>query len=189
MRRLQGFNSGNTTQTAKTKRKFRSIHPIGVLKEMAEDDTRRNIVVAPAAGFKRRTLVTGAGRAAFDDTRIGYLYFLRTREFRLMERPVYKVGMTVQAPDTRIARLERYTKGSEIVSLEQMPADRVVLAEKALLEALRVRFVPGPDGSEDFVIPDAKSLVEARDIFHRVAMEAISHGIREEEKEETDENE
>ncbi len=157
---------------------IRSIHPIGVLNEMADEEGRRNIVVAPAAGFKRRTLVTGAGRAAFDDTRIGFLYFLRTREFRLMERPVYKVGMTIQAPDTRIGRLERYTKGSEIVCLEQIPADRVVLAEKALLEALRVRFVPGPDGSEDFVIPDTESLVAARDIFHRVAMEAISHGIR-----------
>jgi hypothetical protein len=143
----------------------------------------RNIVVAPVAGFKRRTLVTGTGRAAWDDVRIGFLYFLRTREFRLMERPVYKVGMTTQAPDTRIGRLERYTKGSEIVCLEQVPADRVVLAEKALLEALRIRFAPGPDGSEDFVIPDAAGLLEARDIFHRVAIEAIAHGIRDDEEE------
>ena len=139
------------------------------------------IVVAPVAGFRRRTLVHSSGQAAWDDVRLGFLYFLRTREFRLMERPVYKVGMTTQAPDTRIGRLERYTKGSEIICLEQVPADRVVLAEKAVLEAFRVRFAPGPDGNEDFVIPTAAAMVEARDIFHRVVIEAIAHGIREED--------
>ena len=58
---------------------------------------------------------------------IGYIYFLRTREFRLLGRPLYKVGRTAQIPDTKIRRLQEYTKGSEVIALERCSASGVYI--------------------------------------------------------------
>lgn len=115
------------------------------------------------------TVVPGEGE-------IGYIYFLRTREFRLLGRPLYKVGRTAQVPDTRIRRLMEYTKGSEIICLERCSATAVKIVEREVMRRLRGIFPPGPDGSEDFYLPDANDVLRVRDIIHGVVMESEQGG-------------
>jgi hypothetical protein len=96
------------------------------------------------------------------DEKHGYMYLVRTREFKSLNRPVYKVGMTSQCPDTRITRLHKYTKGSEIYLVLQCHVLDVKLIEKEILEHFCQRYDPGPDVSEDFIIPTTRELMEAK---------------------------
>ena len=107
---------------------------------------------------------------------IGYIYFLRTREFRLLGRPLYKVGRTSQAPDTKFRRLQDYTKGSEILCLESCSAQSVKMVEREIMRRLRAIFPPGPDGSEDFYLPDSADIWRVREIIHEVVMESERGG-------------
>lgn len=107
---------------------------------------------------------------------IGYIYFLRTREFRLLGRPLYKVGRTTQEPDTKIRRLQQYTKGSEVICLERCDAMAVKIIEREVMRRLRGIFPPGPDGSEDFYLPTVDDIVRVRQIIHEVVMEAEKEG-------------
>jgi hypothetical protein len=101
----------------------------------------------------------------------GYIYLVRTREFKSLNRPIYKVGRTSQCPDTRIGRLHKYTKGSEIYLILQCHVDDVGLIEKKILEQFCHRWNPGPDGSEDFIIPTAHELLAAKEIIIAVLHE------------------
>ena len=107
---------------------------------------------------------------------VGYIYFLRTREFRLLGRPLYKVGRTAQMPDTKIRRLTEYTKGSEVICLERCNAAGVKIVEREVMRRLRATFPPGPDGSEDFYLPEAEDVWRVREIIHTVVMESEKGG-------------
>ena len=105
------------------------------------------------------------------DEKHGYIYLVRTREFKSLRRPIYKVGKTTQCPDTRITRLHKYTKGSEIYLILQCDAMDVSLIEKEILEKFCHRWDPGPDGSEDFIIPTEAELLEAKNSIIDVIMD------------------
>jgi T5orf172 domain len=132
---------------------------------MAEEKT---ISIAVQQGQRRRIM---KGMAYDTEEKHGYIYLVRTREFKSLNRPIYKVGRTSQCPDTRINRLHKYTKGSEIYLVLQCHVDDVGLIEKDILEAFCHRWDPGPDGSEDFIIPTASEQLEAKQIIIRVLQE------------------
>ena len=130
----------------------------------------RSISFAPYHGFRRRGIAGGGPDASTLPTipgelHIGYIYLLRTREHRLLGRPYYKVGRTTQEPNTRIRRLEEYTKGSEVICLESCPADRIIEVEREVLREFRHTFETGPDGSEDYVLDSKDQLWKARDLI------------------------
>jgi hypothetical protein len=129
---------------------------------MAEEKT---ISIAVQQGQKRRIM---KGMTYDIEEKHGYIYLVRTREFKALNRPIYKVGRTSQCPDTRIGRLHKYTKGSEIYLILQCHVDDVSLIEKEILETFCHRFDPGPDGSEDFIIPTVAELLEAKQTIFRV---------------------
>lgn len=132
---------------------------------MAEEKT---VSIAVQQGQKRRIM---KGMTYDIEEKHGYIYLVRTREFKALNRPIYKVGRTSQCPDTRIGRLHKYTKGSEIYLILQCHVDDVSLIEKEILEAFCHRFDPGPDGSEDFIIPTLAELLEAKQTIFRVIQE------------------
>ncbi len=111
------------------------------------------------------------GLAYDTEEKHGYIYLVRTREFKSLNRPIYKVGRTSQCPDTRIGRLHKYTKGSEIYLILQCHVDDVSLIEKEILEQFCHRWNPGPDGSEDFIIPSLAELLDAKNIIIQVLQE------------------
>jgi hypothetical protein len=127
----------------------------------------KQISIAVQQGQKRRVM---KGMAYNTDEKHGYIYLVRTREFKSLNRTVYKVGRTSQCPDTRITRLHKYTKGSEIYLILQCHVDDVSLIEKEILEQFCHRWDPGPDGSEDFIIPTAAELMEAKEIIIKEIM-------------------
>ena len=129
---------------------------------MAEEKT---VSIAVQQGQKRRIM---KGMTYDIEEKHGYIYLVRTREFKALNRPIYKVGRTSQCPDTRIGRLHKYTKGSEIYLILQCHVDDVSLIEKEILETFCHRFDPGPDGSEDFIIPTLVELLEAKQTIFRV---------------------
>jgi hypothetical protein len=133
-------------------------------------DGVKEIVFAPFHGHKRRAIKNALHPEDMDKERHGYIYLLRTREFRLLKHPVYKVGKTIQEPDTRIRRLTEYTRGSEIFCVEQCNFMDVNEIELEILAQMRVKFSPGPDGSEYFELKTPKDLCEARNIIHTVIM-------------------
>ena len=135
-------------------------------KKMAE---QRTISIAVQQGQRRRIM---KGMAYDIKEKHGYIYLVRTREFKSLQQPIYKVGRTSQCPDTRITRLHKYTKGSEIYLILQCHVDDVGVIEKDILEIFCHRWNPGPDGSEDFIIPTAEELLEAKRIIIRVIQEA-----------------
>jgi hypothetical protein len=134
----------------------------------------KNLIIAPQAGFRRRALISKKKQQEMPDAQhtISYIYFLRTREFRLLGQPNYKVGKTTQEPDTRIRRLEQYTKGSEVICLESVPTGAISQVEKDVLAFFRSRWPPGPDGSEYYVIPTEGEIREARETIHRICINA-----------------
>jgi hypothetical protein len=126
-----------------------------------QDDTKQ-VVVAVQQGQRRRIM---KGLVYNTDEKHGYIYLVRTREFKSLNRHVYKVGRTSQCPDTTITRLHKYTKGSEIYLILQCNVNDVALIEKDILEKFCLKWDPGPDGSEDFIIPTAEELLEAKQII------------------------
>jgi hypothetical protein len=125
----------------------------------------KQIVVAVQQGQRRRVM---KGMTYQTDEKHGYIYLVRTREFKSLNRSVYKVGRTSQCPDTRITRLHKYTKGSEIYLILQCHVNDVSLIEKEILEQFCKKWDPGPDGSEDFIIPTAAELLAAKQIIFDV---------------------
>jgi hypothetical protein len=125
----------------------------------------KTISIAVQQGQKRRIM---KGMTYDIEEKHGYIYLVRTREFKALNRPIYKVGRTSQCPDTRIGRLHKYTKGSEIYLILQCHVEDVGLIEKEILEIFCHRFDPGPDGSEDFIIPTTTELLEAKQTIFRV---------------------
>ena len=132
---------------------------------MADNTEEKTISIAVQQGQKRRIM---KGMTYDIEEKHGYIYLVRTREFKALNRPIYKVGRTSQCPDTRIGRLHKYTKGSEIYLILQCHVDDVSLIEKEILETFCHRFDPGPDGSEDFIIPTLAELLEAKQTIFRV---------------------
>jgi len=140
---------------------------------MSESDEENSIVnedlkqvsIAVQQGQKRRIM---KGMTYTTDERHGYIYLVRTREFKSLNRMVFKVGRTSQCPDTRITRLHKYTKGSEIYLILQCHVEDVSLIEKEILEKFCHKWDPGPDGSEDFIIPTQTELMEAKTIIFTI---------------------
>ena len=132
-----------------------------VQQDVLEDD-RKQISIAVQQGQRRRIM---KGMTYDIEEKHGYIYLVRTREFKSLNRPIYKVGRTSQCPDTRIGRLHKYTKGSEIYLILQCHVDDVGLIEKDILEQFCHRWNPGPDGSEDFIIPSGGELMDAKRII------------------------
>jgi hypothetical protein len=125
----------------------------------------RQITVAVQQGQRRRVM---KGMTYNIDEKHGYIYLVRTREFKSLNQQIYKVGRTSQCPDTRITRLHKYTKGSEIYLILQCHINDVSLIEKEILEQFCLKWNPGPDGSEDFIIPTSRELLEAKQIIFNV---------------------
>jgi hypothetical protein len=122
----------------------------------------KQVSIAVQQGQRRRIM---KGMVYDTEEKHGYIYLVRTREFKALNRPIYKVGRTSQCPDTRIGRLHKYTKGSEIYLILQCHVDDVGLVEKDILEQFCHRWNPGPDGSEDFIIPTGMELMDAKRII------------------------
>ena len=138
--------------------------------DIAEEpkEEQKCISIAVQQGQRRRIM---KGMAYSTEEKHGYIYLVRTREFKSLGRPIYKVGRTSQCPDTRIGRLHKYSKGSEIYLVLQCHVDDVGLIEKDILSIFCHRYDPGPDGSEDFIIPTWQELLEAkRTIFDTIEM-------------------
>ena len=135
--------------------------------EMADEiaDDLKQVSIAVQQGQKRRIM---KGMVYNIDEKHGYIYLVRTREFKSLGEPIYKVGRTSQCPDTRITRLHKYTKGSEIYLILQCHVNDVGLIEKDILEQFCLKWNPGPDGSEDFIIPTNAEVMEAKQIIFDV---------------------
>ena len=133
--------------------------------DAVQESDEKQISIAVQQGQKRRIM---KGMTYDIEEKHGYLYLVRTREFKALNRPIYKVGRTSQCPDTRITRLHKYTKGSEIYLILQCHVEDVSLMEKEILERFCHQWDPGPDGSEDFIIPTARELMEAKQIIMEV---------------------
>lgn len=134
-------------------------------KQSTESSSLKQISIAVQQGQRRRVM---KGMVYNTDEKHGYIYLVRTREFKSLNRPIYKVGKTSQCPDTRITRLHKYTKGSEIYLILQCHINDVSLIEKEILEAFCHQWDPGPDGSEDFIIPSLAELLKAKQIIIEV---------------------
>lgn len=139
---------------------------------MSESNDTKQIIVAVQQGQRRRIM---KGTTYNTDEKHGYIYLVRTREFKSLNRQIYKVGRTSQCPDTRINRLHKYTKGSEIYLILQCNVTNVSLIEKEILEQFCLKFDPGPDGSEDFIIPTSKELTDAKKIIFDNVMKYETH--------------
>jgi hypothetical protein len=122
----------------------------------------KQFTVAIQQGQRRRVM---KGMTYNTDEKHGYIYLVRTREFKSLNQQIYKVGRTSQCPDTRITRLHKYTKGSEIYLILQCHINDVGLIEKEILQKFCLKWNPGPDGSEDFIIPTFRELMEAKQII------------------------
>jgi len=132
------------------------------------NDEVKQVSIAVQQGQKRRIM---KGMTYNIEEKHGYIYLVRTREFKSLNRMIFKVGRTSQCPDTRITRLHKYTKGSEIYLILQCHVDDVSLIEKEILEQFCHKWDPGPDGSEDFIIPTSAELMEAKAIIFGVISE------------------
>lgn len=130
-----------------------------------EPEERKQVSIAVQQGQRRRIM---KGMVYNTEEKHGYIYLVRTREFKSQNRPIYKVGRTSQCPDTRITRLHKYTKGSEIHLILQCHPHDVGLIEKDILAEFCLKWLPGPDGSEDFIIPTLAEVLEAKRIIIRI---------------------
>jgi hypothetical protein len=144
-------------------------------KEESSEVAVKQVSIAVQQGQRRRVM---KGLVYNTDEKHGYIYLVRTREFKSLNRPIYKVGKTSQCPDTRITRLHKYTKGSEIYLILQCHVNDVSLIEKEILEQFCHRWDPGPDGSEDFIIPTPRELMEAKQIIMDVIREKEEGRLR-----------
>jgi len=132
-----------------------------------EEEPVKQISIAVKQGQRRRVM---KGMVYDIEEKHGYIYMVRTREFKSLNRPIYKVGKTSQCPDTRITRLHKYTKGSEIYLILQCDVQDVSLIEKDILEQFCHRWDPGPDGSEYFIIPTPKDIMEAKEMMIQIVL-------------------
>ncbi len=148
--------------------------------ESKEEKESKQVSIAVQQGQRRRIM---KGMVYQTEEKHGYIYLVRTREFKSLRRPIYKVGKTAQCPDTRITRLHKYTKGSEIYLILQCDVLDVSLIEKEILEKFCHRWDPGPDGSEDFIIPTEGEFMEAKDIIYQVVREYAQKRIGGESRE------
>ncbi len=139
--------------------------PSDLSNEENEIEPIKQIAISVQQGQRRRIM---KGMVYNTDEKHGYIYLVRTREFKSLNRQIYKVGRTSQCPDTRITRLHKYTKGSEIYLILHCHVNDVGLIEKEILEQFCLKWDPGPDGSEDFIIPTSKELLEAKQIIFNV---------------------
>ena len=130
-----------------------------------DTDDSKQVSIAIKQGHRRRIM---KGMEYNTDEKHGYIYLVRTREFKSLNQHIYKVGRTSQCPDTRITRLHKYTKGSEIYLILQCHINDVGLIEKEILEQFCQKWNPGPDGSEDFIIPSLDEIMEAKHIIFKV---------------------
>lgn len=135
-----------------------------ICSRMSEEE-QKTVSIALQQGQRRRIM---KGMTYDIEEKHGYIYLVRTREFKSLNRPIYKVGRTSQCPDTRINRLHKYTKGSEIYLVIQCHVDDVGLIEKEILDQFCHQWSPGPDGSEDFIIPTLRDLLDAKRTIIRV---------------------
>ena len=135
------------------------------MSNIVPNEEEKSVSIALQQGQRRRIM---KGMTYDIEEKHGYIYLVRTREFKSLNRPIYKVGRTSQCPDTRINRLHKYTKGSEIYLVIQCHVDDVCLIEKEILESFCHRFAPGPDGSEDFIIPTLAELLDAKRTILRI---------------------
>lgn len=139
----------------------------------------RVVAFTPSTGQKRRAIkkiIQADG--TMNEPKISYIYMIRTREFKLLGKHVYKIGKTTQEIDTRIRRLTEYTRGSEVFVVEQVPVELVSLAESQILEQCRAKWGAGPDGNEYFEIPTGTAgVLEAREIIHRVVIDLCKGNI------------
>ena len=71
---------------------------------LEDDQDRKQISIAVQQGQRRRIM---KGMTYDIEEKHGYIYLVRTREFKSLNRPIYKVGRTSQCPDTRIGRLHK----------------------------------------------------------------------------------
>ncbi len=133
--------------------------------EIVQPSETKQVAIAVQQGQRRRVM---KGMTYNIDEKHGYIYLVRTREFKSLNRQIYKVGRTSQCPDTRITRLHKYTKGSEIYLILQCNVNDVSLIEKEILEQFCLKWDPGPDGSEDFIIPTSNELMQAKQIIFDV---------------------
>lgn len=145
---------------------------------MSEEETRA-ISFTPSTGQKRRAIQkTMKLDGSSDEPKISYIYMIRTREFKLLGKHVYKIGKTTQEVDTRIRRLTEYTRGSEVFVVEQVPCELVSHAEAKILEECRRKWGAGPDGNEYFEIPTGhEGVLEARETIHRIVMELLRGSV------------
>jgi hypothetical protein len=135
--------------------------------EEEREEPVKQVSIAVKQGQRRRVM---KGMVYNIEEKHGYIYMVRTREFKSLNRPIYKVGKTAQCPDTRITRLHKYTKGSEIYLILQCDVQDVSLIEKDILEQFCHRWDPGPDGSEDFIIPTPKDVMEAKEMMIQIVL-------------------
>lgn len=80
-----------------------------------------------------------------------YIYLLREREFFLLDKKVYKLGMTIQVPSLRIGRFNAYKKDSELLLCIRCPVDKVAAVEQDAKRRFREVFEKHTDGSEFFI--------------------------------------
>lgn len=86
------------------------------------------------------------------DSRVGYIYLIREREFLNTNTPVFKFGMTKQSPDSRIRRVQKYKKGSEIVMImEVYDSSYTHRIESEIKKEFERWFKPHSDGHEYFI--------------------------------------
>lgn len=137
------------------------------MSDQEQEQEQKQVSIAVQQGQRRRIM---KGMVYQTEEKHGYIYLVRTREFKSLRRPIYKVGKTSQCPDTRITRLHKYTKGSEIYLILQCDVLDVSLIEKEILERFCHRWDPGPDGSEDFIIPTEAEVIEAKEMIIEVIM-------------------
>jgi hypothetical protein len=84
--------------------------------------------------------------------KLGYIYLIRERESLLLKQPVYKVGMTCQAPDKRIKRLDKYKKGSEVLIIVRvMDTQRTAQVENKIKQIFYTKYEKHNDGNEYFI--------------------------------------
>jgi hypothetical protein len=145
---------------------------------MSAEDGKRTIAFIPFQGQKRRAIQKIIRADGIEEPKIGYIYMIRTREFKLLDRHIYKIGKTVQEVDTRIRRLTEYTRGSEVFVVEQVPPELVGHAESKILEECRKRWGSGPDGNEYFEIQNGlEGVIEAREIIHRIVIDLCKGSV------------
>lgn len=94
-----------------------------------------------------------------------YVYLLREREFIDLNEPIYKLGKTIQQPNTRLAG---YPKGSEVLLF--IDVNNCHTAEKALMARFDERYYHCKDIGREYYEGDLNAM--KRDFF-----DVVSHDM------------